>query len=183
MHINELGKILENDSKVFLAYGGLISQALIVSMTDTLEKETRLNGLTTRSCVNILTIFIELMQNIMNYSKKVHDDAIVKDTKGLIFVGHESQKDYYYVCSRNIISHADKDIIEPKLKEVSSLDKEGLKQLYRNNRRSGKNRHERGAGIGFVEIARRCDKIDYSFVQMDTLCYQFSIEAIIFNNP
>ncbi|NPA55784.1 MAG: hypothetical protein GXO40_05390 [Epsilonproteobacteria bacterium] len=135
-------------------------------MTEALEKETE-QDLSIKTAGNIFTIFIELSQNMMNYSKKVEKEGF--DPKGLIIVGKKKldDVDMYYILSRNIIDAKDKDKIEPKLKQILSSTKDEIKKLYREARRSGKDTHSKGGGIGFYEIAKRCDKIEYEFIPLN----------------
>jgi len=177
--INKLDTLLSSDGIVFLTYGGFLSQALIVGMTEALEKEAQVNDVSLKVSTNIFTIFIELAQNMMNYSKQKSKEGF--DPKGLIVVGYNNTKNEYYILSRNVISALDKEKIEPKLKEVQALDKESLKNLYRELRKSSRGKHEKGAGIGFIEIARRCDAIEFTFSPIEENSYFFVIKTIIHN--
>lgn len=181
LDINRLENILEDDGIVFLSYGGFLSQALISGMTEALEKESKINDINMTTSSNILTIFIELSQNMMNYSKVKTSSDDSFDSKGLIVVGYCKDDDSYYVLSRNIISHDDKRTIEPKIEQVIPLNKAELKILYRDLRKSGKGMHDKGAGIGFVEVARRCDSIEYNFSPIDDEKYYYAFKAIIKN--
>ena len=184
MKLKELESILESDGIVFLNYGGFLTHSLIVGMTDALEKESENNDMSLKVTNNILTIFIELSQNMMNYSKKLSSEGSELDPTGLIMVGVNKNKSEYYIFSRNILNSSDKEKILPKIKEVQSLDKVSLKELYRKNRKSGLNKHEKGAGLGFIEIARKCDKINFSFdkIENKTDLYYFSLKATIDNH-
>jgi len=180
MHFQQLENILENDGIVFLSYGGFLTQALISSMTDALEKEAKHNELSMEVSHNIFTIFIELSQNMMNYAK-FHQIEAIKSSykKGLIIVGLSPDEISYYILSRNIINAQDKETIESRLKEIEGLDKDSLRALYREKRKIGHQKHEYGAGIGFIEIARRCDKLEYHFHSINENLYYFTVKATI----
>ena len=83
--IKRLESMLEEDGVVFLTYGGFLTQSLISGMTEALEKEAQGSNISLKVSGNIFTIFIELAQNMMNYSKKVENGGF--DPKGLILVG------------------------------------------------------------------------------------------------
>ena len=178
MNISELDQELKNDGIVFLAYDGFLTQALIVAMTEALEKESESGELSMTTSTNILTIFIELCQNMMNYSKSQKVLQSKNDGKGMILVGHDKDEDKYYVLSRNLVNKQDKEAIEKKLKKVSSLDKDALRLYYREMRKLGKDKHEKGAGIGFIEIARKSEKMVYSFEKIEDV-YSFTLKAIL----
>jgi len=178
MDINEIQNIVEDDGIIFLTYGGFLSQSLIASMTEALEKEAESNDLKMSISNNIFTIFIELSQNMMNYSKSkdINDNSIKPE--GLIIVSRDNNGNYF-IDSRNIISREDKDKIEPKLIEIDSLDLDGIKKRYKELRRSGKNTHGKGGGIGFYEIAKRCDKIEYDFKEINENKFYFHIKTFL----
>jgi hypothetical protein len=174
--LKPLENILEKDGIVFLAYGGFLTQSLIVGMTEALEMESENSALSMKLAGNIFTVFIELAQNMMNYSKKVTQEGF--DPKGLILVG-KTKNNYYYVLSQNIIDNNDKEKIEPKLKEVINASKDEIKKLYREARKSGKNTHSKGGGIGFYEIAKRSEKILYEFQKITEDRYYFKLKVFI----
>jgi len=175
--ISKLEAILEEDGIVFLTYGGFLTQSLIVAMTDALEKEAENYDLSMKISHNIFTIFIELAQNMMNYSKRIASNGL--DPKGLILVG-KNKKGLYYVLSQNVLNEEDKNKIEPKLKTIQSLNKDEIKKLYRETRKSGKDTHDKGGGIGFLEIAKRCEQIVYQFIPIENSNrYYFKFKAIV----
>ena len=176
MNLEHLDRELKDDGIVFLAYDGFLTQALIVAMTEALEKES--DELNKTTSTNILTIFIELTQNMMNYSKSQKALHVSNDSKGMILVGHDKEHNQYYVMSRNLINHVDKEHIEKNLDIVSALSPEELRKYYREMRKLGHAKHEKGAGIGFIEIARKCEKMIYSFKKIDDV-YSFTLKAIL----
>jgi len=178
MNINAIQQLVEEDGIVFLTYGGFLSQALISGMTEALEKEAELNELNMGDASNIFTIFIELAQNMMNYSKEKSVDSTEKKAEGLIIVGRDKEGNYY-IHSQNIVALEDKEKIEPKLIEIKTFDREQIKQKYKELRRSGANTHGKGGGIGFYEIAKRCNEIEYEFKQINENKFYFYFKTTI----
>lgn len=178
MNINEVQKLVEDDGIIFLSYGGFLSQALISSMTEALEKEAEASDVSMGISSNIFTIFIELSQNMMNYSKSSELNNNNIEPGGLIVVSKDNEGNYY-INSQNIISDDDKAIMEPKLLEVTTLNRDDIKKRYKELRRSGKNSHEKGGGIGFYEIAKRCNEIDYTFTKINENKFYFHIKTKI----
>lgn len=182
MNINLIQELVEKDGIVFLTYGGFLSQALISGMTEALEKEAEQNNLNMGVSSNIFTIFIELAQNMMNYSKtKCNDNFNNLKSEGLIVVGRDNEQNYY-IHSQNIVGTDDKEKIEPVLTKIQSLNRDEIKKIYRELRRSGKNTHGKGGGIGFYEISKRCDNIDFEFKPINENKYYFHFKAEIKTN-
>lgn len=181
MNITELEDFLDDSGIVFLSYGGMLSQDLISNMTEALEKETEKNNVGLSASTNIFTIFVELSQNMMNYSKCKNESNEKFDPKGLVLVGYTKEDNNYYVLSRNVLDSTDKDKILPKLEEICSMSRDEIKKKYRELRKSGLDRHNKGAGIGFLEISKRCDNIDFKFTKINENKYQFMFQANIIN--
>ena len=177
MDISAVQDMVKKDGIVFLTYGGFLSQTLISAMTEALEKEAEVNDIGMGISNNIFTIFIELAQNMMNYSKSKDKDCRKITPEGLVV--SRGVNGSYVIDSQNIISVEDKEKIEPKMNEVMSLDKESLKKRYRELRRDGTNKHATGGGIGFYEIAKRCDEIDFNMTKINEDKYYFHIKTTI----
>ncbi len=178
MDINKIQEFVEKDGIVFLAYGGFLSQSLIAGWTEALEKEATANGLSMGISSNIFTIFIELAQNVMNYSKSVDQNNDEINPEGLIVVS-KSEDLCYYVHSQNIISKADKEKLEVKLQDIESLDTDGIKKRYKELRRSGRDTHGKGGGIGLYEIAKRSNELHHEFKKINDDRYYYYLKATI----
>ena len=166
-----------DDSIVFIHHDGLLTQDTILSMTKTLEKDSEKNNLNIGIVANIVTVFIEMSQNILNYSKSDKENCREIASSGVILVskGNESN---YYIQSQNIVSIEDMGKMNTKLVEIKSLDRDAIRRKYRELRKSGKNTHQKGGGIGFYEIARRSNDIKYEFLKLnkDKFIFHFKTE-------
>ena len=178
MNVDNIQNIVEEDGIIFLSYGGFLSQTLIAGMTEALEQEAQYHNLNIGVSSNIFTVFIELSQNIMNYAKYKSGDLKEKKAEGLIVVGRNDSGDYY-IHSQNIITSEDKEKMEPKLNELVTMSKDEIKKRYRELRRSGRDSHGKGGGIGFYEIAKRSDTIKFEFKELNENKYYFHITSQI----
>lgn len=170
--MERIDSILTENSIVFLAYGGSFTQSLIAGMTGVLEKEVESDELSMKTSNHIFIVFIELAQNIMNYSKKIKESKYF-DPKGLILVGKKEES--YFVCSHNIVSKEDKILLEEKLEFIQQATKDELKTQYREVRRSGKGSHSKGGGLGFLEIARKIESLTFEFTTIDEDKFYFKL--------
>jgi serine phosphatase RsbU (regulator of sigma subunit) len=172
--VGEKSQFIENTDIEIVKYEGVMTQNVIATCMDNIEtKITNTNMLST-----ISTITIEYCQNMMNYSK--NDDI---GSRQIVPAGEIEVKyindEYYEVQATNIVSIDDKEKIEPKIIEVQSLDKAGIKKRYRELRKSGINTHEKGGGIGMYEIAKISDEIRYNFKQINEDKYYFTMSSIV----
>jgi hypothetical protein len=167
---------LSSNTNVHLLYVGTLSQDLISDMIQLLEKEAEASNLGMTDATNLFTVFIELSQNIVNYTHLKEDGTC---RAGLVLVERDRETLDFFIQSQNIICAEDRQSIEPKLQEIKLMDKESIKKRYRELRKSGANAHDKGAGIGFYEIAKRCDDIDYQFLPLPDNLVSFRFKAHI----
>ena len=60
-----------------------------------------------------------------------------------------------------------KDVLEASLVELSMKDQKELRELYKKRLREGPPEDSAGAGLGFIEMARRVKKFEFDFVESD----------------
>jgi len=154
--------------KVIFDYEGILTQTLIVSLSDILEKEGDYEKVDMSSLNKLFVVFVEMSQNVMKYSPLME--------RGMIAVTADDKS--YRVFSANIITKKQKEVISKRLQEIKQLDSDGLKKRYREIRKSGIYSHDKGGGIGFYEIARKSDHIEYEFIE-DSNKIWFLLKVII----
>jgi serine phosphatase RsbU (regulator of sigma subunit) len=152
----EIDKRSDINEKEIFRYEGVITQNVISMSIDNIE-----NSIDNLSIVSKLsTLTIEMCQNIMNYSnfngKKSHGYIEIRE----ISTNHEIK---YEIITKNMVNEEEKIKIENRLNEISNLTKKEIKQKYKELRKSGEYKHKRGGGIGFYEIAKIADNMQYFF--------------------
>jgi len=172
MAIKDIRKLIEDGGIVFMTYVGFMSQSLLSGMIEALEQEKDIRQIPCNMSHNIFTVFIEMTQNIMKYSKNEFDNENNFKSNGLILVGKHNNENIY-IHSQNIVNENDKKRIKKRLEEIKQLNEEEIKQKYRQLRRTAINSHKKGAGIGFYEIAKRARKINYEFTEISPNKFNF----------
>lgn len=169
--LKELG-VYGASIKNILKYRGSITQGIISYCMDEIEH----NIVNIALMVKVSTTSVELLHNMMSYSKDLNSDKI--KPKGSIEVSKD-ENFVYTIEAENIVSHSDIKIIEPKLIEIKSLDSNGIRKRYRELRKSGENTHEKGGGIGFYEIAKIATSLEYNFVKLHENRYSFKFKITL----
>lgn len=164
MTIRELELQLTNNDIIF-AFSGCISYNLLATVSTAVKENLEESG-SNRELYNVYYIFVELLQNIMNYStKKIgsKDNGV-----GTCFVARDRDTNKFSICSGNMISCNSENVIREKIDKINSCNKDELKALHKEIRKFGKDVHDKGAGLGLVEIARKSsNKLKYNIASID----------------
>lgn len=167
---------------ILLTYCGAIAQESIEGIGDTVRKSLAAEEAETSTALTVFSIFIEQVQNILNYSAEklaVRQDDENGLRFGMVIVGRENSGKFFVCCGNKIFSQ-DVPMIERRLDELKKLDKEELKALYKKQRRSVQEPGSKGAGLGLIEMARRAaEPIAYSFEPAEDGWSFFSIKVVV----
>lgn len=164
------------DSRVLVLFKGAVTQEVLAefgSMIRTsLSYESKLK--------KIFAVFIELAQNIFHYS----DERIANpkgEDSGIGIVLIDEQKDMYILRSGNVVYNEKMEKLKEKFNHINSLDKDGLKSYYQKLIKQQRPDDSKGAGLGFVDIARKSDgPLKFEFEKIDDRTSFLTI-SIIFN--
>jgi hypothetical protein len=118
----------------------------------------------------VFAIFTEQMQNVMSYSfDNISKSNNKYESLGISVMGFSREKNKYFVGSGNFIRIEDREKLLAKLNKINSLQKEDLKNYYKELRRNGKGLHNRGAGLGFLEMAKRASEpLDFKIIETES---------------
>jgi len=129
------------------------------------------------AALKVFSIFVEQVENVINYSvEKDHEDSQL--SFGIVVIG---KKDGHFFISGGNKIYTDKIAkLEANLSKLAKMNKDELKVYYKERRRAEKDDDSKGAGIGFIEMAKRSTKpIEYSFKNIDAQYSFFTIKISI----
>ncbi|MFK5969728.1 MAG: SiaB family protein kinase [Candidatus Marithrix sp.] len=164
---------------ILLSFYGSFSQELLVEIGDTLKNRMKIESLNPAKMTRVFAMFIEQVQNIIHYSAERFSDKDLNGgslSNGIVVVGYKN--DYYYVVCGNKINKKDIEKLTNKLTVLHNMDKIELKSFYKEQRK--KEPITKGAGLGFIELARKSAKpIDFDFQSIDEQFSFFSLKTYI----
>jgi len=130
-----------------------------------------------KAALKVFAIFVEQVENVINYSvEKDHIDSQL--SFGIVVIGKKD--DHFFISGGNKIQTAKVERMESNLSKLIAMDKDELKVYYKEKRRASKENDSKGAGIGFIEMARKSTKpIEYSFESIDAEYSFFTIKISI----
>jgi hypothetical protein len=153
-------------NKVHLAYEGEITHQITKAFTSLTENNMSMENDPNSVQKKVFHVMVECLQNISKHSENRHDIISSKDGRGIFLVSKND--DEYNITTGNVIKNDKVDSLKKLLENINNLDKDGLKQLYKQQMREGRLSPKGGAGLGFIDIARKTgEKLIYSFLEID----------------
>lgn len=178
--INDLYTLKQNLNRagILYCYCGPITQELTEAIGNILrEKNTLTDDATPAMAMRIFSVFVEMVQNISLYATP--DSAAKGDAakSGIIVVGKEDGM-FFVLCGNRMRSDSCSRI-EELLQRLQKMDRDALKDFYKERRRQPPDPESKGAGLGFIEIARKTNGFSYAFDKIDGNNTFFSLKAML----
>jgi hypothetical protein len=154
----------KND-KLSFAYMGFLSNQLVISAIGLIEQHLSVDRSFKKLRHKLSFLMIESFQNILRYGDEPSNKDL-KYRKEMFLV--RNIEGTFYIGSTNLIENKKIDYVKSKLKQVNDLDMTDLHQLYRKILTNNTFTDAGGAGLGFIEMARKTNqKLQYEFVKID----------------
>lgn len=157
--INGLQELREYFSRqrIMICFNGPTNQALIVEIGKALKQHIAGTHGEQVIAMDVFSVYIELSQNIRNYAAcRGYDEEASSAT--VVIAALPSSR--YSVSAVNLVEHSDGEALLQRVNELACLSKDELKSLYKQRLRHPESlpAPSRGAGLGLLEMARRCSE-------------------------
>lgn len=155
--------------KIVFYYYGYFSQTIVSAMADTIKLSMKQADTTASAKRKLFSCFVEMAQNIIHYSSEAltpatQDDAEVR--QGSVCIGHTGER-FYLMCS-NRVAASDVAPLREKLEPLKSMTLEEIKRAYQDTLRSEQPEGSKGAGLGFLTVARDASEpLEFEFAPLD----------------
>lgn len=162
-YVYDLHKLMQ-EKKILLTYDGEFSQEItkaVLAMTERNLDSLKEDSSTKRK---VFKVMVECLQNIVKHS----DESDMESNFNSAIFAITQTDDFYEIVTGNYMFSSNRDIVEAKIEQVNSLDSAGLKDLYKNIMRNGELSDKGGAGLGFIDMARKSgEKLNYDFHEIN----------------
>lgn len=166
---------------VILYFNGPVSQPVVESIAELMRTKMRAEEAGMGSVQRVFAVLVEQMQNIVRYSTERHVDSpahVGEMAHGQVVVGREEDGRFFVACGNKILSQ-DEGGLSKQMKLLQSMNKAELKAYYKERRKSPDCTSNKGAGLGFVEMARKAARpLDYDIVPVDGETSFFSMKVV-----
>lgn len=163
--------------EISLVYEGEITHEItkaFASLTESNMDKEQENSSVQRKVFHVM---VECLQNISKHSE-AYDIFQAKDGRG-IFMVHKSDKKYS-ITTGNAILKENIPALKEMLDDINSKDKDELKALYKKQIKEGRLSEKKGAGLGFIDIARKTgNKLEYNFREVDEITSFFILTSTV----
>jgi hypothetical protein len=170
LHKNMLARNL------ILVYEGEFTQEITKSVLAMAERNMESMGEESNIKRKVFNVMVECLQNIVKHCEENNENE--KRHTAIFMIG--KQKDEYIITSGNPIRNEAVPRLKDKLERINSLDKEGLKSLYKDIIKGSDISDKGGAGLGFVDMARKSGKpLEFDFEPLENGLSFFSLKTTI----
>ncbi|MEO5327337.1 MAG: SiaB family protein kinase [Magnetococcus sp. THC-1_WYH] len=170
-----------HDEGVIFCYSGYMTEAILSGLGQAIKQKLAMEALDVKTIRGVFSVFVEQMQNVIRYSAEREPDDAPEESVlsyGLLTVGHDAEN--YFVTCGNKVQKKDVERLNSQLDMIKKLDHDGLKTLYKQILRGEVPEGSKGAGVGFVDIAKKASRpIEFDFLNLDGDYAYFSLKAYI----
>jgi hypothetical protein len=172
---------------IMFCFSGFMTEEVLTGISIALKRKMELESVDRRTTRGLFSIFVELVQNVIRYSAEQNTVPRLNEEMtenydlrfGVLAVGHDLKRGYFVACG-NLVTDQDAERLDRDLSHIANLDQEELKALYKQILRGSIPQGSKGAGVGFVEIARRATNgFEYDFHPSDNQHQFFSLMAYL----
>ena len=157
---------------VIMAYNGEISDELMVSLGVILRNHFEAMGEGQKKARSVFSVFVEQVQNLIWHTRGEERAA------GMIVIA-EQVNVVTLVCGNRV----DRDkavILRETLESIQGVDKETIRQLYRESLSKSGSHEGPGAGLGLLQLARQSTQpLSFAFVETDEGDVEYFLAARI----
>ncbi len=167
-----------HDNKIMLTFKGEVTYELVNSILKIIENrldKTEDNLKTRKKVYNVL---VESLQNLCKHVEDTSFDGLFPAKTALLII--ETDMQAYRLVTGNYVLNDRVDPLKERLDKINSSSKEELRELYKSVLDSGELNEKGGAGLGFIDIARKTgQKLKYLFQPVNTELSFFSLQIEI----
>ncbi|MCX7636379.1 MAG: SiaB family protein kinase [Cyclobacteriaceae bacterium] len=151
---------------LILVYQGDFTQETTKSILAMAERNLDSSGEESSIKRKVFNVMVEALQNIVKHSDELIDGQM-RSHAAIFLIGKEANR--YSIMTGNPIRKSNVEKLNQALNHINSLDKDGLKELYKNIIKNTTISEKGGAGLGFVDMARKSgEKLEFAFPEMNS---------------
>ncbi len=172
-------KQMVNKHGVLISFAGPFSHGIIEELGMAVTKYLETQALSKATLMDVFSVFIEQAQNVRNYAvnQKAEGATDLDFNSGIVTIGRSGP--HHVVCSGNFLKKCDVEKLICRLDQLHSLDKIGLKALYKQQMHL-KREPGQGGGLGLIAMSRKSAlPLEYEVRELNEKYCFFSLYATV----
>lgn len=164
---------------VLMSFSGPFSHSIIEELGKVVRHYLESAQVARSALMDVFAVYIEQAQNVGHYvcRQMAGAEQARLASSGIVVIAREEQR--CVVSSGNLLDRADAPALTAQLERLRSLDKAGLKSLYKEQMRRPLNL-QGGAGLGLIDMARKASApLEYALGEVDERYVFFSLRVVI----
>lgn len=153
-----------------------MNHSITRSLTSLIETSLKLKKVKKITVKRVFNILVECLQNLdkhLDIPPPPSNDRLRNSYASLY-----ENKNFFSILTANYIEKSKKESLEIRLSKLKNVAKPELRQLYKEQLSMGRISEKGGAGLGFIDMARKSGlPFEYHFID---IFYGYSIFIIIF---
>jgi hypothetical protein len=155
-------------SQIMLSFKGDITSELLTSILQIME--SKLDNMQEEPKIKkkVYNVLVECLQNLYHHMDELPVDKLLgQNSRSAIFMIGKTAEGYS-IYTGNYILNENVAKLKAKIDKVNSLNKEELKEYYKEVLNNEEFSAKGGGGLGMIDIARKSgQKLNYKFSEVD----------------
>ena len=174
--MDKLNLCLNVDGSNIYQFSGKMNEENMIMSANKIEKILLDMSVPRDKIQNVFELFIETIQNILNYSSNsIELQNQKREVSCKCTLSYYTVNDTYVLDSCNLIHKHQKEFIEEKIASLKNLDQKALRLLIRKISRSKESKHQRGAGLGYIMMSLKSSvpiEVEFQLYRSNILRYK-----------
>lgn len=146
-----------DDTDFEYIYRGNFSQKISKNLLALAETNVKDSAGRTSLKNKIYFVMVEGLQNVTKHRDKDETDIDgTPDSDGMFAI--QKNLGHYYITTGNIVKKNEENTLKPKLEQINIMERDDLTLLRKEILKKGDLSDKGGAGLGFIEMARKSGK-------------------------
>tara|TARA_B100000767_G_C19712325_1_gene513348 strand:+ start:730 stop:1239 length:510 start_codon:yes stop_codon:yes gene_type:complete len=159
---------------IMLSFKGDVTSEMLTSMLQIMEAKLDNLGEPSKMKRKVYNVLVECLQNLYHHRDEMKRIGIDEESAAIFMIGRNDKG--YNIVTGNYILTERVESLRSKIDHVNSLDRDGLKTLYKKVLNNDERSQKGGGGLGIIDIARKSGQnLVYDFMEVDNKYSFFSL--------
>lgn len=150
---------------ILICFNGPFSHSIIEELGKAVKRYLESEEVRKSALLDVFSVYIEATQNVANYANRRDrpEEERQRLNSGIVVIGRQGE--HYVIHCGNVVLPADGRALKARIDHLNTLDKAGLKAMYKAQVHGTPDPGGLGAGLGLIDMARKASEpLAYSLI-------------------